>query len=333
MSELVGFGAATIAVFCFGSNFVPVKKIKTGDGMFFQLVMCIAIWIAGLIVYLVRGAPKFEPIAILGGVLWTSGNVCVVPIIRCIGMGMGLLIWGSANLIMGWASGNFGLFGIKAQGGVNYPVLNYLGLCICLSALIVNLFVKTDVADNQISLLDQSEMEQFQEKNQQDDSSFVDHLSPTQKRIVGGVLSVVSGLFYGVNFNPPQYLVDHGHSQDLIDYCFPHFCGIFLASVFYFLLYCVYMRSNPVLIPEAVLPGTLSGAMWAIAQISWFVANTYLPFVITFPIISSGPGMVGALWGIFVFKEVTGQRNLLIMSAAIFLTIVGIVLIALSKAL
>ena len=37
MSETIGFICAAIAVVFFGSNFVPVKKYKTGDGMFFQV--------------------------------------------------------------------------------------------------------------------------------------------------------------------------------------------------------------------------------------------------------------------------------------------------------
>ena len=40
----VGFAAAAVAVVFFGSNFVFAKDVKLGDGVFFQWVMCIAIW-------------------------------------------------------------------------------------------------------------------------------------------------------------------------------------------------------------------------------------------------------------------------------------------------
>ena len=36
----------------------------------------------------------------------------VVPIVQMIGLSLGLLLWGTANLIMGWSSGTFGLFGL-----------------------------------------------------------------------------------------------------------------------------------------------------------------------------------------------------------------------------
>jgi hypothetical protein len=58
------------AVF-WGSNFVPVKQFETGDGMFFQLILCVAIWSTGFIVNAARGFPKFYPLPLAGGVLWT----------------------------------------------------------------------------------------------------------------------------------------------------------------------------------------------------------------------------------------------------------------------
>ena len=35
--------------------------------------------------------------------------------INSIGLSMGLLIWGSTNMLMGWATGRFGLFGTHAD--------------------------------------------------------------------------------------------------------------------------------------------------------------------------------------------------------------------------
>lgn len=65
-------------------------------------------------------------VVISGGGLWATGNVCSVPIIKCIGMGLGLAIWGSMSLLTGWASGAFGIFGVEKED-VPRPVLNYLG--------------------------------------------------------------------------------------------------------------------------------------------------------------------------------------------------------------
>ena len=51
----------------------------------------------------------------LGGFLWATGNLCKVPIIKCIGIGMGQIIWATTNCVVGWAIARFGLFGGQAQ--------------------------------------------------------------------------------------------------------------------------------------------------------------------------------------------------------------------------
>ena len=68
-NNVVGFAAASVSVLCFGTNFIPVKKYDTGDGMFFQWCMCLGVWMSGFIVQLVLQA-RFEPIACIGGILW-----------------------------------------------------------------------------------------------------------------------------------------------------------------------------------------------------------------------------------------------------------------------
>lgn len=67
-----GYLSLVIAVFFFGSNYLPVKQYETGDGMFFQLVLCLAIWTVGFVVYWFRDFPKFYALPMIGGVLWTT---------------------------------------------------------------------------------------------------------------------------------------------------------------------------------------------------------------------------------------------------------------------
>ncbi len=85
--HFTGFAASAVAVLGFGSNFVPVKKYEMGDGMMFQLIMPLGIWIFGLFYSIVRsevlGNPiVFHPMAMLGGVIWCFGNIMTVPIIK-----------------------------------------------------------------------------------------------------------------------------------------------------------------------------------------------------------------------------------------------------------
>jgi hypothetical protein len=74
----------------FGSNFVPVKTHDAGDGLFFQWVLCSAVFCLGFVVYVARGFPPFSPLAMLGGALWCFGNLMSVPIINMIGLSLGV---------------------------------------------------------------------------------------------------------------------------------------------------------------------------------------------------------------------------------------------------
>ncbi|XP_070553814.1 transmembrane protein 144-like isoform X2 [Ptychodera flava] len=362
----VGFISAGVAVLFFGSNFVPVKKFESGDGMFFQWIVVSAIWVVGLIVNMIRHVPTFHPLAMLGGFLWATGNVTVVPVIKTIGLGLGLCIWGSLNLLMGWTSGRFGWFGLKPEIPSN-QLLNYLGVGFAVFRVIGFLLIKSDGtnlseskvtaagqlennktghSDNQYdefqSLLEKSIADQHVQVHGQqqsspeigsDDASWVDKLSPLWKRIVGCSLSVVAGCLYGLNFAPCIWIQDNvdGASKNGLDYVFAHFCGIYVTGTAYFIIYCIVMKNKPKIFPKLILPAMVSGGMWGIAQSAWFIANFTLEEAVSFPIITTGPGIIAALWGVLVFKEIKGKRNLIVLMISFVITITGAVLSGLSK--
>lgn len=90
------------------------------------------------------------------------------------------------------------------------------------------------------------------------------------QRAFGIGLALLSGVFYGSNFTPNTVLIALGEGSDNpLDYVFSHFTGIFLTSTLYFTFYCAYMRSAPRIYPRLVLPGMLSGLVWAVAQTCW----------------------------------------------------------------
>ncbi len=87
-----GYITLAIAIIFYGSFLLPVKKYKTGDGMFFQLILCLGIWSVAFVVNWVRDFPKFYALPMVGGVMFTTGNVCSVPIIKLIGLTLGMLV-------------------------------------------------------------------------------------------------------------------------------------------------------------------------------------------------------------------------------------------------
>ncbi|XP_028272295.1 transmembrane protein 144b [Parambassis ranga] len=337
-----GIAANVAAVLLYGSNFVPVKRIETGDGMFFQWVICAAIWIISMFGDLMLKSPKFHPLAMLGGVMWATGNIAVVPIIKAIGLGLGILIWGSSSLLMGWASSRFGWFGIAPQD-VSKPILNYCGAGLCLLSGLIFFFVKVDVELHPNSesiplLIDRrSHSGSYGPTNSE---FWINAVGPKTRRLVGCLLAVVVGLLYGASFVPILYIKSHSSCCDSmfygasvydLDYVYAQCSGIFVASTVYFVVYCVAMNNKPRVYSRAILPGLLSGLMWALATYCWFLANIYLSSVITFPIVTAGYGLVAALWGSLVFREIKGVANCFIFALASCVVLIGSVLTAISK--
>lgn len=71
--------------------------------------------------------------------------------------------------------------------------------------------------------------------------------------------------------------------------------------------------------------------------ISWLLfflfltAIQELQFVVSFPLITIGPGIVATICGIVLFGEIEGRRNFLFLGGSIFVTIIAVTMIVISK--
>lgn len=365
-----------------------------------------------------------------------TGNLTVVPIVKSIGLGLGLLIWGLVGMLVGWASGHFGVLGVAPDPPLAAPWLNYAGVVFAAASLGVYANITSEVSlggDRERGVpgaAGHSERDVDYVGNSPRSPSMVlggesprsnarpgfspfstprtggsnpssprfgssGALSPLGngerapllfaggesphaasspcggggssssrsaspessedggtprwirkaqeqtggKFVFGFALASLAGVFYGTNFNPPQRLIDEAtagdasHSTRALDYVFSHFCGIFFATLTYFIVYCgvKQSRGRKPQLPPCVLPAFGSGLMWGIAQICWFVANERLSFSVSFPIITSVPGLVGALWGVLVFGEIKGRDNITLLVASGLMRLVAVGLIAASK--
>lgn len=155
-------------------------------------------------------------------------------------------------------------------------------------------------------------------------------------RIIGYVLAIVSGLFFGLNVSPITYIIQHkdkfnGAQLNGLNYVFAHYTGILLTSFFYYVIYIIARRNRPHLVIENILPAFISGIMWGIAQAALIYANTILGPSISFPLVSVGPAVIAGLWSILYIKDIIGLRNYLIFGIETVVRAVACVLIALSN--
>jgi len=344
-NQVAGYMGAILAALLWGSYAVPIKLIETGDGFVFQWIECSAILVIGLICEFIVGTYRIYPIAMLGGALWCLGNMTVVPIVNTIGLSMGLLIWGVSNLLTGWFCGHFGIFVTKEVPP--HPVLNYIGLVAAVVSVALYLPVKSATKtpakpSKETKSINESEYDKLETGVASDlessgDELGVEYAKPksepffSRAKLLGFGLSIFAGVLYGSNMIPVKYLQDRNPTANPLEFALSHYIGIWLTSTAFLLGYAIYKKNNPFVNPKSLLAAMLAGTGWGLAQAGGFIANANLGLTTSFPIICTGPGVIGALWGIFAFREIRGLRNYLWLGGAFALTFLVIILITLSK--
>ncbi|CAF1131836.1 unnamed protein product [Rotaria sordida] len=265
---------------------------------------------------------------LIGGILWTTGNILSIFVIRINDLGMSTLLWCTTNMLVGWASGHFGWFGLSPEN-VEKPILNYIGVIItCLSG-IAFLGIRTIKQEEIIQNLEEEQQPILQSSpivTTCNDATPIDTPTITissstnlYKCIIGCILAIIAGILFGFIFIPSTYIQDHPNiyqtaSKNGLHYVFAMYSGIFFSSMFYYLIYIV-------------CKVIISGIMWSIAQVGFLIANSVLSQTISFPLITIGPGTIA----IFYFKEIFGRRNYLIIIIGTLLRIISAILIILSK--
>ncbi|CAF1518542.1 unnamed protein product [Rotaria magnacalcarata] len=350
----VGFIGCLIASVFFGSNFVPVKQYSAGDGFFFQFVFCVSVWIVGLILDVILDNQRFYPLVLIGGVLWATGNLVTVFCIKTCGLTVGLLIWCTSCLIMGWASGRFGIFGINAQVPSTSLklTLNYASVILAATSAIFFVLIKsnntskesiTSYKPNEQATVEIEKKADFNEDTTEiateTDFPFLVHLSAPIQKALGCVLALMAGAFYGLMFIPDQYIRDHpekflykGERPPLngLYYINSQYSGILLSSTFYFIVYALLKRNKPTINPTITLPAMVSGSMWAIANIGFILGISSLKGAVAYPIVAILPGVVTSLWSLFWFREIVGKKNYIYLGCGMFLRCLAALLSGLS---
>uniref|UniRef100_A0A0K0F820 Transmembrane protein 144 homolog (inferred by orthology to a C. elegans protein) n=1 Tax=Strongyloides venezuelensis TaxID=75913 RepID=A0A0K0F820_STRVS len=342
MSTVLGLLACAISSLLFGSMFVPIKKYNPGDGVFVQWVMGLTIMFIGVVMNFINNFPPFEPLAMIGGFFWAVGNLTAIPIINMIGVGLGMLVWGTVNCTVGWACGRFGLFD-TIPSVPKSPIINYIGLIFVIMGGILFSRVKSSTiqrSDSQESFGPVDEVDEessiLNRENNVNGTEVINIDSTKYKKEIAIFLSICAGLCYGLTFLPVVYIQSHPKKypeapKDAIAFAFSHYTGIFVTTTVFMVIYCIYKKNKPEINNEIILPAIITGIIWSIAQLSWFVANDALSQAITFPIISMVPGICAALWGVFYFREITGKDNLKLLALAIGITSFGAILVGISK--
>jgi len=314
-----------------------------GDGMHFQFLMCTGILFVGFCTLFLadRVDPgdgydqfplpdfrvTFSTEGLLGGMVWALGNMLSVPIIKRIGVGLGISIWSGSSMVLSFALSRMHIFGLEPQE-LHPTWLAYLGAILGVASLAVfstvqpNSTAATNAPDSSEALeplLDGDRaQEQVQPGGDVEAQRIPRHSKSSTERLQGIFLALVAGVSYGFQFVPltihsNQYPkpVNIGNSTYQVRFFFSQFAGIYLTSFIGFKVYCFWKSNKPYLVQSnAAAPIILSGMMWAFACMGSMLAVAELGLGIGYPLGSNGAFLVSSGWSILYFKEVTGKQNL-----------------------
>ncbi|VDM19237.1 unnamed protein product [Wuchereria bancrofti] len=331
---VIGFLSCIISCIAFGFMFVPLRKFDSKDGLYVQWVQCAVVFVLGFVINIVRGFPAFNPIAMVGGFLFATGNIASVPIINHLGIGVAMLVWGSIQVLVGWGVARFGFFGTRPQLVYN-NVMNIVGLLFVLFSGLMFIFVKHKNQDEYpVTRDDTISMQQIGDNSAAQINNAHKLTSHITKKKFGCLgLSALLGVLHGLMMTPIAYIQDNdlNASSDVLDYVFPHFCAIFFSSTVYFIAYCIWMRDRIHAPAELILPSATYGILWCTGMTLWFVSNHLLSQTVSFPITTRLPSTIGVLADVVFFKDIKGKKNLTIAFSAVTIGLIGVLLIAFSN--
>ena len=345
-TTLRGLSYAGGAVLGYGTFPIFTRLADWGDGMMAQLVMCAGIYTVSFFVHLTQcltsssGCPAFVPMAAVGGAVWALSNCLLAPLVEVCGIGLSMLLWGLFEMLTGWATARFGLLGLAVEP-VASDALDFSGISLAAASLAVLCLVTPNTLASGGTGAVQGDAAPLLPAVPRKDSPpraavWTDALSPRARRVFAIVACGAAGMLSGSTFSPLQLVVDRtaawvsggqlgpapypGASTQLLDMLFSHASGIMVTSIALTAVYAAALRGQPRVPPRALLPAFAAGLIWGLACLCWFNANAELAIVVAFPLVTMGPGLVNMLWGVMLFKEISGRRNfaLLFLAAALY---------------
>jgi glucose uptake protein GlcU len=224
------------------------------------------------------------------------------------------------------------------------------------------LFVKANVTDESTAAeieplisnrrLGYETIDSLANEDEDNGRNFLQNFSQLKKRILGVGLSVTAGICVGLTYAPYLYVIDRydNASKNGLDYVFSMFTGGLISTFIYYFFYCIIKKNKPYVNPTSILPGCANGWIWgklirkkrflAILNLFCFkgvgvscfqFSNSVLSQAITFPIALGLQSLMGVLYGVFLFKEIRGERNLVILILGFIATVSGTTLCGISK--
>jgi uncharacterized membrane protein YdcZ (DUF606 family) len=256
------------------------------------------------------------------------GTLLCPTIVQRVGLGVGLTVWSLTNMIVGWASGYFGLFHVPKEQ-VHNETMNLVGIPFVVASLA--LFAQARDITTKPEEPKDLEADQSASANSGKYAAQQCQVPERMRWMLGFAMAVAAGCMMGYTFDPSTDLAHRsGHSGDQMDYVWSNFTGTLLMAIVALVVYVTIRRRKSFVRRAVVLPGIASGAVWGCGQVARFQANQELSLAIAVPIVSSLPTLISLFLGVCFFGELQTKRGRIFAVLGVLVRTPGVVLIALS---
>ncbi len=337
--------AAACSVF-YGVQYVPCKKYSTFDGCVFQWFMACGIMLGGVILEVIGlmwlDWPSSDPQLILYGVscglIWGFANFLVIPLLHLTGLALGFTLYHIINLVTGYATSRFGLFGMKQDAGT-IPLLRDMGVVVLIISFISLCFVEPESEIKDIekngtvpeSVADESGSSSppLAKKERVYFSIWIE--DKKTRRIVGIVLAIFAGIATGLNTMPFDLWknnTEEGQRMSGLQFVFSQCVGVFLMSSLLYWIQATYATARGKLVHHVpIRPAVVGGIFWVLGDILMLFALVGVGYAAGYTIGAVGPTVVASLISFFVYKEIKQKKQRLFFSAAFALQLAGVLMI------
>lgn len=343
----VGLICAAAGSIFYGVQYLPCKKYNTYDGCVFQWFMACGIMLGGIILEMIGVLwldwPSTDPQLIMYGVgcglIWGFANFLVIPLLHLTGLALGFTLYHIINLVTGYTTSRFGLFGMKQDVG-SIPLLRDMGLVVLIISFIALCFVEPEsdakeleknatlndgVADESGELHPPS----LNKKEKQYFSIWIENKKT--RRIVGIFLAIFAGIATGLNMMPFDLWTNNtedGQRMSGLQFVFSQSVGVFLISSLLYWIQASYATVRGKLVHHVpIRPAVIGGLLWIMGNSASIFALQGLGYSAGYTIGAVCPTLIASCISFFIYKEIKQRKQRIYFASAFALQLAGVFMI------
>jgi len=156
----------------------------------------------------------------------------------------------------------------------------------------------------------------------------LDRLGPGAQKVLGVILAILAGGLCGVQGVPATLWEARHPEAEAFAVALPQCIGIWVCSSGILILYSSVAVIRGVKLKKSVIgPAYASGCIWGVGFACMMKGISFLGYSVGYTLDAVGPILVSSLLSVFVFREITTKKPLLIYFGAFSLQLVGVLLI------